>query len=128
MSLAVDIGALTVKVASDEEAATIPAPPGGSRRAIRAALAATSQGGGFCVAVPDAWLTADVAGASLQEDVRYECEDVAGTGPVIWAGQLAAVAALTAGQRARGRYLVCDLGGSGVRAGMFECRMGPCRS
>ena len=120
MSLAVDIGALTVKVASDQEVTTIPAPSGGPRRGIRAALAAQSQRGGFCVAVPDAWLAGDVAGAGRQEDVRYECEDVAGTGPVVWTGQLAAVAALTAGQHGRGRYLVCDLGGSGVRAGMFD--------
>jgi hypothetical protein len=60
-----------------------------------------------------------VAGASLQEDVRYECEDVAGAGPVTWTGQLAAVAALSAKQHGPGRYLVCDLGGTGVRAGMF---------
>jgi len=43
---------------------------------------------------------------------------VARAGPVTWTGQLAAVAALTA--KERGRYLVCDVGGSGVRAGLFE--------
>jgi hypothetical protein len=121
MTLAVDIGTLTVKVAIGDEVTAVPAPAGGPRAGIRAALAtvAPSLRTGICVAVPDAWLTGNVAGASLQEDVRHECEDVAGTGPVTWTGQLAAVAALTAGRRG-GRYLVCDVGGSGVRAGMFS--------
>src|ERR1700678_4094092 len=117
MTLAVDIGTLTVKVATGDEVTVVPAPAGGPRAGIRAALATVgpSLRTGICVAVPDAWLTGDLAGASLQEDVRHECEDVAGTGPVTWTGQLAAVAALTAGRRG-GRYLVCDVGGSGVRA------------
>lgn len=120
MTLAVDLGALTVKIATDDEVASVPAPSGGPRAGIRAALATASPRGGFCVALPDAWLTGDVTGASLQEDVRHECEDVAGAGRVTWTGQLAAVAALTAKQRGRGRYLVCDIGGCGVRAGMFR--------
>ena len=120
MSLAVNIGALTVKAAAGEGVPRLTAPPGGPRAAIRIALAAaTSIRDGICVAVPEAWLTGDVAGASLQEDVRHECEDVAGTGPVTWTGQLAAVAALTGKERGPGRYLVCDVGGTGVRAGMF---------
>ena len=69
--------------------------------------------------MPEAWLTADVASASLLEYVRYECEDVAGAGPVTSTGQLAAVAALVAKERGDGRYLVCDVGGGGVRAGVL---------
>ena len=116
-SVAFDIGTLTIKIATGERVIPVPAPSGGPRAAIRAALAAAGSRGGCCVAVPEAWLTGDADGASGQEDVRYECEDVAGAGPVTWTGQLAAVAALTAQER--GRYLVCDVGGSGVRAGLF---------
>jgi hypothetical protein len=69
--------------------------------------------------VPDHWLAGQAGGARRQEDVRHECEDVAGTGPVIWTGQLAAAAALAARDHGSGHYLVCDLGGTGIRAGMF---------
>jgi hypothetical protein len=120
MTLAVDIGALTVKIAAEDGVITVPTPSGGPRARIRAALAAARPRGALCVAVPEAWLAGEAAGASLQEDVRHEGEDVAGAGPIIWTGQLAAVAALTATQRGRGRYLVCDVGGTGVRAGMFS--------
>jgi hypothetical protein len=117
MSVAFDLGALTVKVATQDRVVTVPAPSGGPRAGIRAALAAVRVRGGCCVAVPEAWLTGTTDGASRQEDVRHECEEVARAGPITWTGQLAAVAALTA--RRPGRYLVCDVGGSGVRAGRF---------
>lgn len=120
MSLAADIGTLTVKVATGEGVTSLPAPPGGPRAAIRAALAAASPRSGLCVAVPDAWLTGEAAGAALLEDVRHECEDQAGAGPVTWTGQLAAVAALIVKARGGGRCLVCDAGGDGVRAGTFD--------
>ena len=116
-SVAFDLGALTVKTATQDGIITVPAHSGGPRAGIRAALAAAGACGDCCVAVPEAWLGGTRDGASRQEDVRYECEDVAGAGPVTWTGQLAAVAALTA--RQTGRYLVCDVGGSGVRAGLF---------
>jgi hypothetical protein len=121
MTLAVDVGALRVKVATTEGVTTVPAPAGGPRAAIAATLAAVPDRPrtGLCVAVPEAWLTADVTGAGRREDVRHECEEVAGTGPVTWAGQLAAVAALIAG-RGGGDYLVCEVGGTGVRAGSFR--------
>jgi hypothetical protein len=124
MTLAVDLGALTVKTATDNQVASLPAPTGGPRAGLRAAIAAARPRDGICLAVPDAWLTGNVAGASLQETVRHECEDVAGVGPVTWVGQLAAVAALTASQHGPGRYLVCDLGGVGVRAGTFRVANG----
>src|SRR5260370_36884695 len=117
MTLAVDIGTLTAKVATDDGVTTIPARAGGPRAAIRAALAAARPRSGFCLAVPETWLSGDLTGASRQEDARHQCEDVTGAGPVTWTGQLAAVAALTAKQRGRGPYLVCDVGGSGGRAG-----------
>jgi hypothetical protein len=116
-SVAFDLGALTVKIATQDGVVTVPAPSGGPRAGIRAALAVTGARSGCCVAVPEAWLTGTTDGASRQEDVRHVCEEVAGAGPVTWTGQLAAVAALSA--RQPGRYLVCDVGGSGVRAGRF---------
>jgi hypothetical protein len=119
VTLAVDLGSLTLKIASDDGVTTVSAPDGGPRARIRAALAGVRPRGGCCVAVPDAWLTADVADAGLLEDVRYECEDVAGSGPMTWTGQLASVAALVAKERGDGRYLVCDVGGSSVRAGVL---------
>ena len=106
-------------VAAGDEVTAVPAPVGGPRAGIRAALAAARTRGGLCLAVPETWLSGEVTGASELEDVRHECEDLAEAGPVTWTGQLAAVAALTAQQRGHGRYLVCDVGGSGVRAGIF---------
>jgi hypothetical protein len=125
--LAMDIGALDIKIAADGEVTPIPAPAGGPLAGLRAALATAGTGGTICVAVPDAWLTGDVSGATLQEQVRHECEDLAGTGPVIWAGQLAAVSALAATLHGPARYLVCDVGGTGVRAGMFGVSEGTVR-
>ena len=119
MTVGVDLGMLTVTVAAGDEVTDITAPAGGPRAGIRAALAAARPRGELCLAVPEMWLSGEVAAASQLEEVRYECEDVARAGPVTWTGQLAAVAALTAKQRGRGHYLVCDVGGSGVRAGTF---------
>ena len=119
MTMGVDLGVLTVTVASGDGVTEITAPAGGPRAGIRAALAAARPRGELCLAVPELWLSGEVTGASQLEDLRYECEDLAGVGPVAWTGQLAAVAALAAKQRGSGRYLVCDVGGSGVRAGMF---------
>lgn len=124
MTLAVDIGTLAVTIATDEAETAIAAPAEGGRAAVRAALAAARSAGEqfpgrVCLAVPEAWLSGDAAGAGRQEALRHECEDAAGTGQVTWTGQLAAVAALAARDRGRGgRYLVCDAGGSGVRAGL----------
>ncbi|HEX6526319.1 MAG TPA: hypothetical protein VF070_40840 [Streptosporangiaceae bacterium] len=123
MTLGIDIGTLTVKVATEDGVTAVPAPSGGPRAGIRAALAAVGPRG-LCVAVPDAWLTGTMVGASLQEDVRYEIEDLAGAGPVVWTGQLAAVAALVAERRGSGRYLVCDVGGAAVRVGLFKASDG----
>ena len=119
MTQAVDLGRLTLRIADADGVTTVSAPDGGPRTGIGAALAAARPRCGCCVAVPEAWLTADTVGASLLENVRYECEDVAGTGPMTWTGQLASVAALVAKERGDGRYLICDVGGSGVRAGVL---------
>lgn len=124
MTLAVDLGGLTIKIAGDDGITAVPAPDDGPRAGIRAVLAAGRPRGSCCVAVPEAWLTDDAAGASLLEQVRYECEDVAGAGPVSWTGQLAAVAALAAREHGDGRFLVCDVGGGGVRAGVLGVSAG----
>jgi hypothetical protein len=116
-SLGIDLGALTVTVATDRGVTALPAPAGGPVAAVRAALAAASGRDTLCVAVPDAWLSGDKSGAASHEDVRHECEDVARTGPVSWTGQLAAVSAFAAATHGPGRYLVCDVGGTGVRVG-----------
>jgi hypothetical protein len=118
--LGIDLGGLAVKIATDGGLDTIPAPDGGPVAAVRAALARVGARAEICVAAPDAWLSGAVSGAARQEDVRHEFEDVAGTGVVGWAGQLAAVSAFAATSRGQGRYLVCDLGGTGVRAGVFS--------
>jgi hypothetical protein len=136
--LAVDLGTLVIKVAvdpgvtpvtaADAEVIPVTAPPGGPRVGVRAALATARADGAICLAVPDAWLAGEVPGAAAQEDVRHECEDVAGTGPVIWAGQLAAVSAYAALLHGPARYLVCDVGGTGVRAGVFAVADGTVRN
>jgi hypothetical protein len=130
----IDIGGLTVKVATDDEVVPMPAPDGGPRAAIRAVLGHTAmaQAGsraGLCLAVPDSWLSADLYGATTQEEVRHECEDVAKTKRLSWAGQLAAICAFAAAGDVPGqvRYLVCDVGGTGIRAGMFAVSAGTVR-
>jgi hypothetical protein len=116
----IDLGGLTVTVATDRGAPTqLPASPGDPAAGVRAALAAAGTPGTVCIAAPDAWLSGAKAGAASQEELRHECEDGARTGRVGWAGQLAAVSAFAAADRGPGRYLVCDVGGTGVRAGLF---------
>lgn len=126
-ALGIDLGALTVKTASGSWASAMPAPAGGPVAALRAALASASANAGICVAVPDGWLSGDAAGAARQEEVRHECEDVAGIGPAGWAGQLAAASAFAAVTHGDGQYLTCDLGGTGVRAGTFSVSGGTVR-
>jgi hypothetical protein len=123
----IDIGALVVKVATDDGVAPIPVPGGGPVAAVRLALARVGATAGICVAAPDTWLSGAVSGATRQEEVRHECEDVARTGPIGWAGQLAAVSALAAARHGQGRYLICDIGGTGVRAGVFSVSDGTVR-
>ncbi len=77
MTVGVDLGMLTVTVAAGDGVTDITAPAGGPRAGIRAALAAARPRGGLCLAVPEMWLSGEVAAASQMEDVRYECEDVA---------------------------------------------------
>lgn len=116
----IDIGNLTVKVATADEVTTTSAPAGGPVAAVRAALTQVgAQGGNVCVAVPDAWLSGEASGAATLEDVRHQCDVPARTRPLGWVGQLAAVSALTTSHHGPGCYLVCDIGGTGVRAGVF---------
>jgi hypothetical protein len=75
------------------------------------------------LAVPDSWLDGTASGGRRQEDVRHLAEDELGLRAVTWAGQLAAAAAVTASQgepAEPGTYLVCDIGGRGVRAASCE--------
>jgi hypothetical protein len=107
------------------------AGPGGERAALAAALTAArascaSPADGdiqVSLAVPDAWLDGSAEGAQRQEALRYLAEDQFGLTRVAWVGQLASVAALAASQRGfaePGRYLVCDIGGRGVRVAACE--------
>lgn len=136
--LAVDAGSLLTKIAATmpqaEESClhTEPASPDRGRAALTAALEfargrhAGAPGGGsleVSLVVPDAWLDGSAGGARHQEDLRQLAEDQLGLTEVSWAGQLAAAAALAASRRGftvAGRYLVCDVGGRGVRAATFE--------
>jgi hypothetical protein len=117
----IDLGSLTVKAAADGRGVqTVPAPWGGPAKALRAGLLAAGGQGVICFAVPDSWLTGTAAGAAAQEAVRHECAGLLDNAQVMWAGQLAAAAAYTAAGNGPGRYLVCDVGGIGIRAGMFS--------
>ena len=121
----VDLGTRAVKVATDGGAVqTLVAPAGGPAGSLRAALSAVGGQGVICIAVPDAWLSGTVAGATAQEAVRHECAGELKCAQVLWAGQLAATAAYAAAAHGAGRYLVCDLGWSGTRAGMFRAAGG----
>jgi hypothetical protein len=118
-SVALDIGTATIIVARDGAAPDISnVPDGGWPAALPAALArlgSRPRPDGLCLAVPDAWLDGSVAGTTTQEEARHLAADEYGAGPLRWAGQLAAVAALTARDRGPGRYLLCDVGASAVR-------------
>ena len=119
-----DIGEIAVKTAAGAECTEIPAPGQDPADAVRAALAfgAVAQAQ-VCVAVRDQWLSADPADAARLEEMRQEGGTTVRAGGLAWTGQLAASCAFAAslapeaGQR---RYLVCDVGGTGVRAGLFS--------
>ena len=123
--LALDVGTATAKLAVDgpsERVVSSPVPAGDWRAFLSGALAAAElalPGDGICLAVPEAWLDGSVEGTTAQEALRQACEDL-GIARVIWTSQLAAVAALTARPSASGRYLVADVGATGVRAAVIE--------
>jgi hypothetical protein len=94
-----------------------------------------------CLAVPDCWLDGSVAGGRNLEALRRAATEDLGLTRVGWAGQLAAVTALAATDRAQsrtsprptppagpgarrafaaGRYLACDVGARGVRVACCE--------
>ena len=78
--------------------------------------------GRACVAVPDSWLDGDVGGAAAHEAMRHAVEYDIGRA-ITWVGQMSAVAALAAEDpelAGSGECLVCDVGGTGVRAGLFD--------
>lgn len=141
--VAVDIGSQFVKIISvtgpgDAGRVRIrPVGPGGSRIALTEVAVTGPE---VCLAVPDAWLDGSEAGMRKQETLRRIAEDELGLTRVRWAGQLAAVAALAAsrgstadepsladgqGPAAAGRYLVCDVGGVGVRVALCEVSVAP---
>jgi hypothetical protein len=130
--LALDTGALTTKIAVGRAGA---APDLSSRPTAQlsredacsgalgdATCALGGPPGRVCVAVPESWLDGDLSAAQAFEDLRHHLEDDLVVSPLTWVGQLSA-AALAAGQspsRPPGRYLVCDLGGTGVRTALIE--------
>jgi len=123
----IDLGTRAVKVAADGfDVQTLAAPRGGPAEALRAALSAAGSQGAVCVAVPDAWLSGTAAGAIAMETLRHECAAELKNTQVLWAGQLAAAAASAAAHGA-GRYLVCDIGVAGTRAGTFSVATGAVR-
>lgn len=141
--VAVDAGSLVTKIAvsggRSGPSAQEPllhsgaAGPDRERTALAAALDAarenrasqTGSDAGIHVSlvVPDAWLDGSTEGARRQEALRHLAEDQMGLTEVSWAGQLAAAVALATSRRGfaePGRYLVCDIGGHGVRAAACE--------
>jgi hypothetical protein len=131
--LAVDAGTQTTKVAAGRTgtAPDLSSQPNGGRSredACAAALAEARDAPGgppdqACVAVPDGWLDGGLSEARAFEGLRHRLEDELGLRSLSWVGQLTAAAALAAWQspaRPPGRYLICDLGGSGVRAALVD--------
>lgn len=131
--VAVDAGSLVTKVASAPAGAVaeprfrVEAAAAGPRESLAAALASVGRAGGgseIWLAVPDTWLDGSEVGGRRQEACRHFVEDeLRLTDPVRWVGQLTAVSVLAASQRGftvDGRYLICDVGGVGVRVGVCE--------
>lgn len=124
----IDLGTREVKVAvGGAGLQTLATPAGGPAEALRAALTAAGGGGAICIAVPDAWLSGAAAGATAQEELRHECAGELKHAQLLWAGQLAAAAACAAATHGAGRYLVCDIGATGTRAGVFSVAAGSVR-
>ena len=126
--VALDLGTLTTKIAAGRPGAqpwfgSRPTPLGNRDEQLRAALAdaadlARQPPVRVSLAVPDGWLDGSVHGARACEALRHVAGDQPGHPEVYWAGQLAAIAAVSASdpQPPDGPLLVCDVGGTGVRA------------
>jgi len=142
--VAVDIGSQLAKIITvgrPGEAGRVrvrPAGPGGPRSVLAEVAVSEPE---VCLAVPDTWLDGNAAGGREQEALRQIAEDELGLTRVRWAGQLAAVAALTASRPpaandlgpaseqapAAGpvRYLICDAGVAGVRVALCAVTAAP---
>jgi hypothetical protein len=138
VNVAVDAGGLVTKVASAgastlaEPRFRIEATDSRSQRDTLSAVLAeaghgsghASTGGRIYLAVPDTWLDGSEEGGRSHEACRHVVEDeLCLAGSIYWIGQLAAVAALASSQRGftdHGHYLVCDIGGRGVRVAVCE--------
>lgn len=122
--LGVDAGTAVVKIARNldrDDGVTVVAASGDWSRQVAGALARTGPPAErVCLAVPEAWLDASAAGTAALEALREACTEELGITQLTVAGQLAAVAALTARERGPGRYLVCDIGAAGVRTAALE--------
>lgn len=125
----IDAGSLITKVAiADGVPPAVLTQATSARDHGRALCAAVSMAGAgadvpVVVAVPDNWLNGTAEGGRRQEALRRVAEDELGLRRVAWAGQLAAVAAVAASGRGfaqSGTYLVCDVGGRGVRMATCE--------
>src|SRR6478609_2387933 len=129
--IALDAGTATAKVAvagPDVTVVSSSAPSGDWQVRVSGALAAAglspSSADTICLAVPEAWLDASVTGTVALEALRQACAQGLGISRITWTGQLAAVAAQAAGQHGPGRYLVCDVGASGVRTAALDVTEG----
>jgi|GEM_PF-6369579 len=131
--VAMDIGTLRTKIAVARTGgvplvSSVITAAGSRPDFVRGVLAdaRTKLGGRLdrvCFAVPDPWLDADVAGGHAFEEFRHVVEDEMGLREVSWIGQAAAVTAATISQwpdAGSGDYLICDIGGSGVRTAICE--------
>jgi len=132
--IALDAGTATAKIAlAGPDVSVVPSsvPAGDWQVRVSGALAAaglsSSSADAICLAVPEAWLDASVAGTAALETLRQACAQGLGIGRVTWTGQLAAVAAQAAGRHGPGRYLVCDIGASGVRTAALDVTDGTVR-
>ena len=133
--VALDAGTVTARVAvagPDVRVVSSSVPAGDWRVRVSGALAAAGLSpasvGALCLAVPETWLDASVAGTAALEALRQACAQELGIARVTWVGQLAAVAAQAAGRHGPGRYLVCDIGATGVRTASLDVTDGTVRT
>jgi hypothetical protein len=131
--VALDVGALMTKIAVSGNdgavtLASLPTASGGMREFLANLLTdmLPANGGSpqMCVTVPDSWEDGDPGSAQAREEFRDIVEGQLGTGEVSLVGQLVAVAVAAAAARQQQVqdcvYLVCDVGGVGVRAALCE--------
>ena len=116
--LALDLGAATTKVAREgHDSIVSPAAPGDWPDRLTRAMPGKHRQ--HWRRRPGNLAGRERGGDHAREALGEACAGL-GLARVTWTGQLSAIAALTARQRGDGRYLIADIGATGVRVAVLD--------